>query len=181
MTDVRVLKVEDERLVVRKGSTISCADCKADIVYRGGTRIQRCEDCRPAHLRMRRYERYWQDVDVNRAKSRLWTAENVERKRVGGRAYYRERYAERRLERDFGLTGADWRAMAEAQAFVCAICGQPPAGKGSQAVLNVDHDHKTGAVRGLLCSDCNRLLGCAKDNPDVLAAAIEYLRRGPNV
>lgn len=178
--EYRVLKVEDQRLVIPKGSTIGCTDCGTDLVYRGGSLVQRCDACRPAHLRMRRYERYWQSVDANRADARQWNALNVERKRKNGREYYRDRYAEKRLEREFGLTGADWRAMAAVQGHVCAICDQPPSGKGAQAVLNVDHDHTTGKVRQLLCGDCNRLLGCAKDDIGILQAAILYLEKHGN-
>lgn len=73
-----------------------------------------------------------------------------------------------------GLSPADYQAMLDEQGGVCAICGDPP---GVQA-LAVDHDHATGYVRGLLCTNCNHLLGKAKDNRTVLEAAIAYLARG---
>jgi len=47
---------------------------------------------------------------------------------------------------------------------------------GSLAEACVDHDHDTGAVRGLLCGGCNKILGFACDNPDVLLGLIEYLK-----
>jgi|SRR5882672_5089611 len=54
---------------------------------------------------------------------------------------------------------------------VCAICGKPP---GSKA-LDIDHDHSTGVVRGLLCNNCNRGLGRLKDSPSLLREAALYL------
>lgn len=67
--------------------------------------------------------------------------------------------------------------MLQHQGGVCAICNLPPRGK---LPLNVDHDHKTGAVRGLLCWTCNhRLLPAAKDSPQRLSAAADYLEYPP--
>lgn len=57
---------------------------------------------------------------------------------------------------------------------VCGICGLPPK-PGRR--LNVDHDHGTGLVRGLLCSQCNVGLGALGDKAEGLEAALEYLRR----
>lgn len=63
----------------------------------------------------------------------------------------------------------------------CAIChslGNERGKLGDIKKLCVDHCHNTGKIRGLLCTPCNRLLGLAKDNPDILAAAATYLRQG---
>lgn len=57
----------------------------------------------------------------------------------------------------------------------CEICGQRlQSGTGKSAI---DHDHITGALRGVLCSACNKMIGFAKDDPAVLSKAIEYLQR----
>jgi hypothetical protein len=73
-----------------------------------------------------------------------------------------------------GLTLEQWEIMLSEQGGRCAICGtDKPGGIGEK--LNVDHDHGTGAVRGLLCHLCNRMLGHAKDDVRILEAAIAYL------
>jgi hypothetical protein len=79
--------------------------------------------------------------------------------------------------RKYGLTADDYWAMVEAQAGVCAICGQVESTtrRGEVKTLAVDHDHTTGAVRGLLCNRCNTGIGLLGDNPATLAAAIRYL------
>jgi hypothetical protein len=60
----------------------------------------------------------------------------------------------------------------------CAICPRPP----TTTRLHVDHDHKTGLIRGLLCWWCNRkLLPGSRDNADMHEAAAEYLRHPPAV
>ncbi|UOY02503.1 endonuclease VII domain-containing protein [Blastococcus sp. PRF04-17] len=59
--------------------------------------------------------------------------------------------------------------MLEAQGGLCAICRAAPA-------VHVDHDHVTGAVRALLCFNCNGGLGQFKDDPAVLRAAADYVQ-----
>ncbi len=78
----------------------------------------------------------------------------------------------RKRERQFGVTHDEFLALLSAQAGVCAICGDGNQGKRQ---LSVDHDHATGALRGILCDRCNPMLGYARDNIAVLRAAIEYL------
>lgn len=82
---------------------------------------------------------------------------------------------------DFGLR--DLRAMAEAQGHKCAICEQPETEMRNGIVrhLSVDHDHKTGAIRALLCTACNTGLGKFKDDPEILAKAIAYLAKHAKV
>lgn len=80
------------------------------------------------------------------------------------------------LRKNYGLSGDDFEAMLAEQAGACAICRLEPDGRHSRShVLHVDHDHETGAVRGLLCSECNRGLGAFGDNPERLRAALTYL------
>lgn len=75
----------------------------------------------------------------------------------------------------YGLTLADYDRILAGQEGACAICyTDTPGGPGGR--FAVDHDHATGVVRGLLCSRCNFVLGYAKEDPDVLSRAIQYLR-----
>jgi hypothetical protein len=69
--------------------------------------------------------------------------------------------------------------MVEAQRNRCAICGDEPVAGGVKAAsrLHVDHDHATGKVRDLLCNRCNQGIGYFKDDPDLFAAAADYIRR----
>ena len=68
----------------------------------------------------------------------------------------------------------DYDAMLAAQGGVCAICGNPPKTRR----LHIDHDHKTGKVRGLLCFQCNRFTLGKYAKPAKLRAAADYLERG---
>lgn len=80
----------------------------------------------------------------------------------------------------YGLTRAERRTLEEAQGHACAICGRPESAlhqSGSRRRLCVDHDHATGAVRGLLCSRCNLVLGRMGDDSDLLRRAADYLDR----
>jgi len=69
----------------------------------------------------------------------------------------------------YNLTEMDYVAMVERQSNLCAICG------AYMKSTNIDHDHKTGRVRGLLCYKCNVGLGFFSDNPEFLENAAAYL------
>ena len=71
-----------------------------------------------------------------------------------------------------GIPLAEYDALLAAQGGGCAICGNPPKTRR----LHVDHDHKTGKVRGLLCHRCNRRLDTTV-TPEWLKAAWRYLVR----
>lgn len=76
------------------------------------------------------------------------------------------------LKTRYGITIAQYDALAEAQGGGCALCGKAcTTGKR----LAVDHDHATGRVRGLLCRKCNRGLGHFDDDPAALRRAADYL------
>lgn len=79
---------------------------------------------------------------------------------------------EHRLRSAFGITPEQYEDMMEFQNGVCAICLKKPRARR----LAVDHNHKTGEVRGLLCTRCNhKILGASGENPDVLRRAADYL------
>lgn len=86
------------------------------------------------------------------------------------------KYREPELRKKYGISLADYEAMLQSQDGGCAICHVPEkeAHKASE-YLCVDHDHATGKVRGLLCSDCNRGLGCFRDTPALLTESAKYL------
>ena len=67
-----------------------------------------------------------------------------------------------------GITDFEFEQMVENQNGVCAICNK-------NCKLCLDHDHGTGAIRGLLCNSCNCGLGFFKDNKTFLESAIYYL------
>jgi hypothetical protein len=85
----------------------------------------------------------------------------------------RTRPADRRMRQRYGITGVEYDSMLAAQNGRCAICRSLPGRRR----LHVDHCHKTGAVRGLLCVNCNHLCGVAFDDVKLLRKAVEYLTK----
>jgi hypothetical protein len=77
-----------------------------------------------------------------------------------------------RLKREFGITVDDYEVLFKKQNGRCAICrGKPLKNKN----LCIDHCHETGAIRGLLCFNCNTGLGHFRDNMNLLNSAQKYL------
>ena len=84
-------------------------------------------------------------------------------------------------KRLYGITEADYLLMLEEQNNVCKICLRPETVKKNDKVkrLSVDHCHKTGKVRGLLCHKCNTTLGKYEDNPETFKRFTKYLLYPP--
>jgi hypothetical protein len=74
----------------------------------------------------------------------------------------------------FNLEYEDYVILLEDQDYVCAICKQEEKSVRNKN-LAVDHCHVTNAVRGLLCSNCNRAIGLLKDSVDIVKEVLNYL------
>lgn len=85
--------------------------------------------------------------------------------------------SENYLRRCYNIGVSDYEAMLEDQNHCCKLCDGEGfvMAKHHSMKLVVDHCHITGAVRGLLCHNCNRALGLMQDNTQTLRAAIDYL------
>ena len=86
---------------------------------------------------------------------------------------------------NYGLTIEQIEQIEKDQNHCCKICGKHESlnGKdkrGNRKKLSIDHDHTTGQIRGMLCTDCNTALGQFCDNIDVLQKAIVYIEEGKN-
>ena len=135
-----------------------------------------CKSCFKARAKARYPEVREQAV----ARAKKWREDNVDRfrenqRRMREKPEFKARAREYHLTKNYDLTLAQYDEMLEAQGGVCAICGAPPRDDIS---LHVDHDHATGAIRGLTCFRCNNALGDLGDDADRLLRAIEYLTSG---
>ena len=97
---------------------------------------------------------------------------NVEKLRQRTAPYkeYRTNY---NLQKAYGISSSEYEEKLKYQNYACAICNK----KATTKALAVDHCHKTGNVRSLLCGLCNTGLGQFKDNPELLIKAADYLRK----
>lgn len=112
---------------------------------------------------------------------RKWREQNLDAYRTQTQEYYRRNRSKILaacrgyvLLRQFGLTEEKYKSLSKSQGDRCAVCrGLQLKGKS----LAVDHDHRTGRIRGLLCTPCNTGIGLLGDSYEGVASALSYLRR----
>jgi Recombination endonuclease VII len=140
-----------------------------------GRRMLHCKICQ------QEVAQRWRDK--NRARVRRVAAEyqkthlvekpdptRLVKNQVSRREYY--------LGRNYRMAHQDYEDMLQRQNGVCLICGRADTQKDPVAtvkLLVVDHDHKTGKVRGLLCSKCNLAVGLLDDDVERAQGLVEYL------
>ena len=100
------------------------------------------------------------------AATKRWIEKHPEARKKAVRTNY--------LKRLYGITPQQYEEMLEDQDFECLICHVDIDDYPKE--FAIDHDHATGKIRGLLCLECNLILGNAKDNIETLLSAIKYLK-----
>lgn len=131
-----------------------------------------CETCQREFKRDRNDTRRFCDscrLERRRAADRL--KQRAERKTPE----YKARYRDYMLRKSYGISTEQMGSIFDAQGKRCAICksSTPHWDRG----WHVDHNHRTGAVRGVLCHKCNLMIGLAMDSPTTLTSAAQYLLR----
>lgn len=112
----------------------------------------------------------------NRIKIRARTKENHKIRRND--PVYKKQEWSRILKAKYDIDAKIYAEMHNKQKGVCAVCRNPETVRSQNKVrrLSVDHNHRTNKVRKLLCDRCNRLLGVADDNVELLMKVIQYLK-----
>jgi hypothetical protein len=105
-------------------------------------------------------------IKCTKKKVKKWREENDEYNKKKKRIYH--------LETTYGITIDEYNKFFEQQKGRCKICGKHQ--KNFKNALHVDHDHKTGKIRGLLCGNCNRTLGYFNENPLIFIKMAKYVR-----
>lgn len=76
--------------------------------------------------------------------------------------------------RRYGITEKEYYAIVGSQNSLCPVCSKSLNG---YKVAHIDHCHKTNKIRGILCRDCNIIIGNAKDSPEILRRMANYLKK----
>jgi hypothetical protein len=123
-----------------------CKKCGETLRYIGGS----CIKCKKERQKLPKYKEYFKEYQKL--------------------PKYKWKNRENHLKNLYGLTPEDYNNMVLESNNSCSICNETFI-----KTPHVDHDHITGKIRGLLCHNCNAVLGNAKDNPQILINAAEYL------
>lgn len=114
-----------------------------------------------AQAAARSKKHYYKDLEQSRER------QCIAQKKARNDPVRGERIKARKRANGAGLTPEEIQQLLNNQGGVCAICGDPPT--------DLDHCHKTGKVRFLLCKHCNRGLGAFKDKPELMRKAAQLL------
>ena len=121
-------------------------------------------------------ERYKRNPLISLESHRKWAKKNPEKIKESQKTW-KERHPDKRKLytrnsriRKYGISPETYYEMLKNQGNECAIC----KGKSTRRAMNIDHDHKTGKVRGLLCDRCNLRLGFIEDE-NFSEKALQYL------
>ena len=112
-------------------------------------------------------------IDYHKRKEHMTEAARRHRKK------HPEKIRDTKLRQAYGVGSDYYNERLAEQGGVCAGCRQnvKTIWKGRVVAMAIDHDHKTGKNRGVLCLNCNRALGSLRDNINILQNLIDYLNK----
>lgn len=136
-----------------------------------------CKVCGKEFMQNPKYRKGIQKYCSANCQARFWRESHPDKAKESTKKYRKSHATEvalklrkGTLKRKYGITLDEYNDMLKTQNGKCAICHEE-----KNETLCVDHDHKTGKVRGLLCTHCNHVVGFAKDNIKILDETIKYL------
>lgn len=143
-----------------------CNSKKRIMLLKSGKEKLICDKCRKEKSSL------WQKENKERVneKNRIWASLNYEQKYNSGK--------NSKLLKEYGINLEEFNKMLIKQNYKCKICGKEETKqfKNTKWKLSVDHCHKTGKVRGLLCAKCNIALGKFEEKEHLFLNAIKYLK-----
>lgn len=137
-----------------------------------------CIICKESKLRTDFHKNLNKDGRFNVCKKCHYIRNQIRRKDTKNKEKFAEYGKFNALFRRYGITREQWYEFLKKQNNQCIICDTIPDPKAphKQRTLHVDHCHKTGKIRGLLCQLCNRGIGLFRDRIDLIEKAIIYLK-----
>lgn len=150
-----------------------------------------CGICGEVKVQTGKITKKWTCRRCHRKHNKEYAKRNVAKLSARGLAYKKANPAKEQrwqkanqLKIRYGLSWEDFQSKLSNQNQCCALCLKPflylefpGSRKEASARIEVDHCHISGRVRGLLHGRCNRLLGHAQDDPELLTLALEYVRK----
>jgi len=185
----RVLGQESRR--VRRGTPRewTCIDCN-ETFPRENDRGTVPKRCRPCGAQARRdTSRRWQEANRGHRNesARRWRERNPDKARAASRKSQAKRRREdpesikrEKLRSSYGLTDEELDELFKRADGSCELC-ETSFGDDSATRPVIDHDHREGRVRGLICGNCNTGLGFAGDSSDVLRNLADWLEQPPGI
>lgn len=157
-----------------------CRNCATDFEFaaRGGVARPLCQHCESTYkwcsscgyaLVHQAFNTAPRNRDGLEAKCKHCKAAGLRDRRARGYRSDPRSLRASKLKSRYGLSLGQWDEMVIAHGGRCAICDKPSPD------IHVDHCHRTGAIRGLLCPPCNKGLGHFKDDVDRIMSAVAYL------
>lgn len=152
-----------------------CAKCKEEKALQEFNKSNQTSDGLSRHCKFcikTYFKEYYKKNKRKIDKKNLnWAKENKDKMSEFGKRHFKKNFNKiksKRIKYRYNITIEEYSKMLEEQDYQCKICKEIKA-------LCIDHDHKTGKVRGLLCGKCNRGIGFFNDNIKSLHNAIDYL------
>jgi hypothetical protein len=163
---------------------MKCRGCREDKAAEAfalrsdkGYRRKTCNDCMNERQRQRQAKqrddrRTWKERTKWGAKGGKAAAARGDWLRNMAPAAKARYIRDANLKALYGIRLVEYERLLEAQGGLCGICHRPPRGTRP---LDVDHDHASGRIRGLLCGNCNRAISLLDENPDLFDSAKAYI------